>query len=284
MKPSILCVCMAFICMANADEVKIQHKGLTLNGNLEVAGPKDTIFLIVHGTWGHHGMEIISGLQGLLADYEQNSLAISLSLGVNDRKGFMGCEQPIIANHGDAASEIAAWVDYLKSQWTQIVIVGHSRGGNQVSLFQQMYPSSKVSHLVLIAPMTRQVDKEHDAYDKRFSVPLNTLLDLAREESGGMINAGVINCEDIAVNAESFLSYYGEQPNRNTPELLNIINRPVLVFLGTEDSLSLGYKSQSAIVEQNPLVEEYWIEGADHFFRDFYSDELIEVMLQWLDK
>lgn len=58
----------------------------------------------------------------------------------------------------------------------------------------------------------------------------------------------------------------------------------MLVFQGSEDELAQRYKSQEAPGKTNPLVEDYWIEGADHFFRDLYADELVEQMLEWLAK
>ena len=89
-------------------------------------------------------MEIIAGLQSLLEETGENSLAITLSLGLSDRHGFMPCEPPIMANHGEAPAEINRWVEYLKDDWDEIVVIGHSRGGNQVALFNQAYPTNSI--------------------------------------------------------------------------------------------------------------------------------------------
>jgi pimeloyl-ACP methyl ester carboxylesterase len=266
-----------------AQPVQIEHRGQTLNGNLE-SKVKDhgRIFLIVHGTWAHSGMEIIASLQSLLSENGQSSLAITLSLGLDDRTGFMTCESPITANHGNAAVEINRWIEHLNDDWAEIVIVGHSRGGNQVALFNQAFPNSKVSRLILIAPMSWNQKQSVMAYKDDTGIPLDEVLLAARKAGADSITANILQCKDIEVLATSFLSYYADKPNRNTPEILHSVDRPVLVFQGTEDALAEGYKSQISLVNSNPLVEHYWIDGADHFFRDLYADELVEVLLEWL--
>ena len=267
-----------------AAPVQLEYRGLMLNGNLATtgSGQSNFIFLIVHGTWAHHGMEIITSLQELLAESGQDSLAITLSLGIDDRKGFLQCKSPIKANHGNAAAEINRWVEYLESRSRQIVVVGHSRGGNQVALFNRAYPSSAVTHLVLIAPMSWNAKQSARHYEEKFGVSLEQVLEQATAGGSRLIRADLLQCRDLEVMATSFVSYYGREPNRNTPELLQSADRPVLVFQGSEDVLAAGYRSQEALVESNSLVEGYWIDGADHFFRDLYADELVQYMLDWL--
>ena len=80
-----------------AEEVTQQFNGLTLNANLELADGRtleDGVVLILHGTMGHNRMEIIEASQRALLENGQNSLAINLSLGVDNRHGFFDCERP----------------------------------------------------------------------------------------------------------------------------------------------------------------------------------------------
>ena len=283
---TICLLALLWVGQAAAESIQIQHRGLTLNGNLvtvESADP-DLIFLIVHGTWGHQGMEIITSLQLLLAESGHDSLAITLSLGISDRQGFLQCQPPIRADHGNAVAEIHAWVEYLEPQSRQIVIVGHSRGGNQVALYDQAFELKGVTHLVLIAPMSWDDKESARLYKEKFGVSLASVLNQATDKQGEMITADLLQCSDIEVLATSFLSYYSREPNRNTAELLQSTRLPVLVIQGTEDELARGYKSQESLPKSNPLVEDYRIEGAGHFFRDLYADELVEHMLEWLAK
>ena len=247
-------------------------------------GSSRIIFLIVHGTWAHSGMEIITSLQSLLAESGENSLAINLSLGISDRHGFMTCDPPVFANHGDAPAEINRWVDYLKNEWDEIIVIGHSRGGNQVALFNQAFPTPEVSHLVLIAPMSWIEEEGIRDYQEKYGKSLQDVMGIARRNPGKAITADLLNCHNIEVSAESFLSYYSSETNRNTPELLHSIDRSVLVVQGTEDNLADAYKAQTELFSDNPNVYEIWIDGSDHFFRDLYADELVEQMLEWLQR
>jgi predicted alpha/beta-hydrolase family hydrolase len=130
--------------------------------------------------------------------------------------------------------------------------------------------------------MTWNQKQSAAAYKEVTGVPLDEVLLAARNAGNELIRTDVLQCKDIEVLATSFLSYYADKPNRNTPEILQLVDRPALVFQGTEDALAEGYKSQISLVSNNPLVEHYWIDCAGHFFRDLYADELVEVLLEWL--
>lgn len=140
---------------ANADEIKLEHAGLTLNANLSPAQDdwqSGTVFLITHGTLAHNGMEIIATLQGLLADQGITSLAPTLSLGLDDRHGMYDCAVPHTHKHTDALDEIGVWLGWLKQQGVkQVVLVGHSRGGNQTAWFAAERMDPAVKGVLLIA-------------------------------------------------------------------------------------------------------------------------------------
>ena len=88
---------------APAKEVKINHGGLTLNADLELAGGKtlaDGVVLMTHSLLAYKGMEIMTALKGLLAEGGLNTLAINLSLDLDDRHGMVDCPTP--HRHRDA--------------------------------------------------------------------------------------------------------------------------------------------------------------------------------------
>ena len=78
-----------------AEPVSHDFRGLELIGNLELADgrtlAKDGAALIVHGTTGHHRMEIIEVLQRNLRVRGINSLAITFSMGLERREGAYPC-------------------------------------------------------------------------------------------------------------------------------------------------------------------------------------------------
>ena len=76
---------------ARAEPVQIKPGQLRLNGNLET--PKDKtigdneVLLNVLGMLSHYGQETIAALQRNLVARGRSSLAVNLSLGIDDRKG-----------------------------------------------------------------------------------------------------------------------------------------------------------------------------------------------------
>ncbi len=78
-----------------ADKVTIESGPYTLNGDIvPVSGQQlhGRVVLIVHGTLGHKDMELIEALQSVFMESGQVSLAINLSLNIDDREGFYPCD------------------------------------------------------------------------------------------------------------------------------------------------------------------------------------------------
>ncbi|MEJ2118975.1 MAG: hypothetical protein P8Y36_14265 [Alphaproteobacteria bacterium] len=125
---------------ATAEEVKIDQQGLDAFGNLEIARgkslKKDGVVLLLHDTHGHNRMEIMSALQELLTERGINSLAVTLTLGMNERRGMFDCSIEQDHRNEDALEEIRNWVEWLKEKGaTKIILAGHGRGGNQVAIY-----------------------------------------------------------------------------------------------------------------------------------------------------
>ena len=110
--------------LAQANEVTLPYKGLTLNANLELAAAKtatDGMVLITHGGLAHRETEPYPYLQDLFKKKGYSTLAINLSLGLNNRHAMYDCKVTHRHHYTDAADEIGAWVDWLKKQGTKRV-------------------------------------------------------------------------------------------------------------------------------------------------------------------
>jgi pimeloyl-ACP methyl ester carboxylesterase len=278
--------------VAGAAEVSFKLNGMTLNGNLLVAedqGVNNRTVLITHGTLGHNKMEIIEALQEQLSAVGLNSLAINLSLGLDNRHDNYNCATPHTYRHTDAAAEIAAWVEWLKIEGvTHIVVMGHSRGGNQTAWYASEVSDPAVKQVVLVAPATWSEQGARSDYQKRYGTELAELLQraeaLVASGKGGELMQGVgfIYCADTQVTAEAFVSNYRPESRRNSPDLFNKIDEPLLVIAGSEDEVvgDLVAQTRSRLLDgKNKLVV---IEGADHFFRDLYAEELVEAVMEFL--
>lgn len=278
---------------ARAEEVTLSYQGLTLNADLERAAGRtlaDNVFLIVHGTQSHNGMELIARLQSLLKDRGYNSLAINLSLGLDNRHGFYDCSQPSTHRHADAVGEIGAWMKWLGDRGARsVVLLGHSRGGNQIAIYAAERDNPLLRALVMMAPASFTQDEEAQGYQDRFGRPLAPLL--ARAES--LVKAGqgktllehvpfLLRCRDTSVTAESFVSYYGPDPRRYTPSLMPKIRKPALLVVAGNDELVKNLDKKFAPTIDGKRLRMKIIEGSDHFFKDLYADDAVDEIVAFL--
>jgi pimeloyl-ACP methyl ester carboxylesterase len=294
MKHLILACALLFALTAHAEEIQIEHRGLTLNANLEkVEGnwPQGPVVLMTHGTLAHSGMEIMSTLQDLFQENEISSLAISLSLGLSDRHGMYDCAAPHTHQHTDALDEIGVWLAWLKNQGAEkVALLGHSRGGNQTAWFAAERDDPAVTQVLLIAPQTWSRGHGDADYEKRYGEPLEPLLAEAKKrvalgQGDDLIKeVGFIYCKDAAASASAIVSYYAPDERMDTPALLPKIAKPVLVFAGSEDDVSEGIMEAVEPMVREGALELYMVDGADHFFRDLYAEEVVETAVEFIDR
>lgn len=279
-RASILGLIALALSPAQAEEVKLEYDGLTLNAELELAPGSDLadgVILMTHGTLAHARMGIMRGLQNVFKEYGYNTLAINLGLGVDDRHGMYDCKQTHTHRHTDALDEIEVWLDWLREQGAgKITLLGHSRGGNQTAWYAAERDMRDVTAVVLIAPALWSEASAREEYKERYGVDLQPLLDRA----GGLVEAGksdalmeavdFVYCEDTTVSAGAFLSYYAPDPRRDTAHLVPEIEAPVLVIAGSADTVVPGVEAAMAPLAEAGRVDLAVIDGADHMFRDLY--------------
>lgn len=264
---------------AAAEPVQIEHDGLRLNGNLEGEIATGPTVLMVHGTLAHHGMEIMRTLQDLLLERDIPSLAITLGLGIDDRTGMYDCGVPHSHRHEGAQAEIGVWRDWLENEGaTEVVLLGHSRGGNQVARFLAEQDGAAAG--VLIAPMTWEEADAAASYEQR-GAELAPLLERA---AGGERLAGVpfLGCPEATVEGASFAGYYEPDPRFDTPALLPEIEVPVLVIAGSSDDVVPDLADRLGEIDQ-PNVETTVIDGAGHFFIEFFAEDAADAIADFLE-
>ena len=272
--------------MATAKDVTLSHTGMTLNANLELADGKtigDGIILITHGTFAHNKMEIVATLQTLFKERGLSTLAINLSLGVDNRKGVYDCAVPFNHRHSDASQEIAAWVGWLENQGVNnILLVGHSRGGNQTAMYLVEHDNERIRGAVLIAPATWDYDKASQSYEKSNKVPLAGRLDdmkklIAANKGSEMIqNVALLYCPDATVTPDTFVSYYEDHPLKDTPQALKQVTEPVMVIAGSDDTVVADLPEKMAKIS-SPGIRFEVIDDAGHFFRDLYAEDIADL-------
>ena len=275
-----------------AKEVSLKLANLTLVGNLELAEGKswkDGVLLMVHGTLAHHRMQTIADLQENLKARGVNTLAITLSLGIDKRRGMFDCNQPMRHLHDDAVEEIAAWVEWLKRRGAKVVwLFGHSRGGNQAALYLLRRYDPVVKKAVLLAPMTYDPEKAAAKYEKRFGMKLQVALQAAQTLlKGGRgdepVNwRGIVYCKDGTGTAKAFLSYHAPRAELDTPSLLKKLPVPALVIATPEDEIVPDLIAKVKPLADGRKIRLVVIEGADHFFTDFASEDVADAIAAFL--
>ncbi|HSJ47806.1 MAG TPA: alpha/beta hydrolase, partial [Gammaproteobacteria bacterium] len=69
-----------------------------------------------------------------------------------------------------------------------------------------------------------------------------------------------------------------------TPGLLPKIDKPVLVIAGSEDDVVPGLPERLAPMADKGDIELVTIDGADHFFRDFFADDMVEAIRAFVEE
>jgi pimeloyl-ACP methyl ester carboxylesterase len=273
----------AFIGISRAEEVSVEYLGLELSANLESTGKSksENVVLLVHDTLGHAHMESMAALQDSLHDLGLNSLAITLSLGMNKRHGMFDCALEQDHRHEDAVEEISVWVQWLKEKGaTSITLAGHGRGANQVALYAINRGDKAVKRAVLISPLMQTEEKAEGQYRARFGRPLRQELakaeeHVANEEGNHLLNVpGFLNCQRPVVTAGAFANYYGANAKFETTNLVPSIKIPVLIAVGDGDPKLAEIQAGEREWAGQKNVSFAILPGTDQDLRDLGADEL----------
>jgi len=278
---------------AAAEVVRLSHGGLNLNANLETTGTdwqKRPVVLMTHGTLAHGGMEIMQTLQTALRERGVSSLSITLSLGLDDRQGMYDCTTPHTHRHTDGVDEIGAWLGWLRSQGVgKVALLGHSRGGNQTARFAAAHADAPLTAVILVAPQTWDAGYAAEDYQKRYGKALEETLARARQlvadgKGGTMLDhVDFMYCADTSASAAAFVSYYAPDELLDTPRLLPEIKAPVLVIAGGADDTVKGLVEKTQPLADGKHVQLKVVEGADHFFRDLYAEDVADAVQAMLE-
>ncbi len=276
-----------------ADEVLLKHEGIELRADLTLAEDKalsDGVVILLHGTLAHNRMEIVSTTAELLNDEGYNTLAINLSFAIDKRQeGMLDCQVEHRHQHEDAITELGAWMSWLQQQGAgKVAIWGHSRGGNQVAWFVNENDNDLLDKTILVAPSTWNGKAYADSYQRRYGKPLSdlmaqaqTLVDAGKPDEM-MAVPGFVYCQDAKASAMAFLSYGRDDERKNTPTVLQKITKPVLVVIGSADEVVADLPAKMEKLTQDNISLET-VDGADHFFLDLYADDMVELIVDFLD-
>ncbi|MFC3678472.1 alpha/beta hydrolase [Ferrovibrio xuzhouensis] len=276
---------------AAADPVRLVVDGRGLDGELHLASGKaihDGVMVLVHGTLAHNRMEIMQMLQETLGARGISTLAVTLSLGVSDRRGMYDCAVPHRSSNAQAAGEIAAWIGWAQQQGAaKIGLLGHSRGGAQVALYAAQAGDrlpAALTRIVLVAPgtfdMARAAADYHKRYGTDLAVPLQKAQALVAVGQGDTLltRTDFLYCPQASVAAASFVDTYADDGRNDAPSQLAAIRRPVLLAIAGSDEIVADLPQRLATAAKPAQFHAMTVEGADHFFKDLFGEDLADAI------
>lgn len=262
---------------------EVTHNGLFAD---HYAGEGNTAVLLVHGTLAHKRMEIIETLATLLnEDYDLPVVAPNLSLSSPARPGMVDCGQIHDHRHDDAVTEIGQWIQWMQQQgYGPIVVAGHSRGATQVSAYLATAPDSVVSEAVLIAPSTYDPETAAQRYETASGVSLEGVLARASQADPGTVLEvpRFVYCQDARATADAIMGYYAPDMSRDSLHNLQSIDLPTTIVLGSDDQIAADLPAKLSQATLGTHVTIATIDGADHFFRDLYADDIASLIAERL--
>lgn len=286
---SALLVSVMLVGTSHAEEIKAKFNGLTVNANLlmaDGASMQDKIVLLTHGTLTHKGRSTYDAYQKNLAAEGISSLAINLSLGLDDRAGEYDCAVTHTHKHTDALDEIGFWLDWLEGKGAnQIILAGHSRGGNQTAWFASERDRDTVKKVVLIAPATGEQQSAAE-YKEKYGVSVDSLLTKAKamDSKALLKDTDFIYCKKTQVTAEAFIDYYTVKPQFDTPTLLKDAKKPTLVIMGTADTAVPDLPEKIQPLADAGKINTVMLEDADHFFLDFANEDMAAATAEFINE
>ena len=275
---------------SESKNVSIQSKNdISLSGNLLSSNLDNPAFLIVHGTRGHKGMEIIEMLSSRLHEEGYTVLSINISYGFHNRKDeFLSCNIKHNHNEHESVREIIAWYNYLVSKgYNKINFIGHSRGGFNIMQALSIINNKEINSF-LLAPFIDTYIGTKTYYEEELGIPYELIIknpdNYYLADRYKPIN--FLFCENVNVSSQTFGSYLNYSRNKldypftfNILDLINESTFPVTIFSGTDDEITVdNYKIYKKIKKSN--VKAITLEGGGHFFRDLYLEDVIDIIIE----
>ncbi len=278
-----------------AEEVTIQHNGLTLNADLNMTEGKtmrDGVILMTHAALQHNRMEIVRVVTGLFRENGFSTLAMTYSASLDNRRGPYDCAVPHRHSVEGYWDEIGLWMDWLKERGAEtVVLAGHSGGGSWMAQYVNENDDPAIARMLLFAPGTADhYARSPEGYRARYRKELSEILDQAKKLVGAgkgdtmMEDIDFLFCPRTTVSANAFLSYYDPSRlnNRLIPRLMEGLRKPTLVIGASEDNQAPDMARMVEPFADGKRLRLTVLEGCGHFFRDLCADDAVEAAVEFL--
>ena len=243
----------------------------------------ESIALLLHGTRGHKNLELISSLRESLLDIGVDSLSINLSYGIANRNNdFLPCDIHHQHTVKDSLDEIKLWYNFINRKgYAKLYLVGHSRGALDILNFYLNERNDLLNPdiIFLLAPI---IDSD---YDHKIYYQTNHDIDIESINIEDDLRINFLGCEKALVKGKTFKSYYYNPESKSLSEALESSSIQIRVITGSEDKITPNtHQAVQDLLSENKNIRLFQIDGSDHFFRDFYFDDLMEIISTEVEK
>lgn len=243
-----------------------------------LAGDKDKqAILIQHGFLQTRDFFTIRRLAESLHERGYTLLSPNLTLGIDNRRQSLACEAMHTHSMQQDLAEIGFWVDWLhRRSGKQVTLIGHSAGSLSLFAYLAQEASPPVNQAILISLLSfaeGPAAKENPAQQRQ-------ALQRAATDEEAIASYRLAFCDSYPTTAKNYLSYV-EWNGIKTLKNLNKLTIKPTILLGGEDR-RLGDDWLPALRQAG--AEVILIPGANHFFDHEYEFDLLDVVVELLER
>lgn len=261
---------------AYADNVSATlPSGVVVNADYRPRNPDLPVLVVLHGFLQTDEFQathnIIEGLAGL----GYTVLGPNLSLGISNRRKSLACEALHKHTLSDDVAEIDFWVNWLLLHGhKQVILVGHSWGGQHALAFAQLHPDKPIKGIVAVS-LVRAAQ-----HGQAIAAEEDSAMAKPHSEPPSLKPYKLNFCRKYVGTPESYLSYAVWTDTRVIQSLKDT-RAPVYVILGGNDRRA-DPEWMTALADTGANVAV--VKNADHFFSSLYEFDLVDALQVALDR
>lgn len=261
-----------------ASSVKLKMpSGIVANANYVKGKPDKATVLLLHGFLQTHNFSTINRLFDSLSSEGYSVFSPTLTLGIPNRKKSLACEALHDHTMKDDQVEIDAWIKWLsKKGHKNIVLMGHSQGSTSLLSYLAKYKSKNVSEFIAASILEVNMSR-NKTENNRFNQSLKKKI---VANSRVPFTSKLSYCVKYLGTPQSFKSYQSWSTTKILKEIRKL-KIPIRIIMGGSDNRIRKDWIEKLKSSKKPITV---IEGANHFMDGFNEFDLLEIVLEELEK
>lgn len=254
----------------------IPSLGLKAHAEYNKGEPNKPAVLILHGFLTTNQFHTVKAMGQALSDVGVTTLSPVLTLGVELRKESLKCQAIHSHTLDQDIAEIDAWVQWLKQQGHQkIILVGHSSGSTEILEYLNRHKDKSVVSSVFTSMFYLNgpelgVSADDLSFAKR----------AADSKQKSLRKYHIMFCQgDYLSSPESYLSYM-RLTRDYVISSMKKLTIPTTTIMGGKDKRyqSVGYDWLDEL--KDTRTDLVLVEGANHFFSSEYEFDLQDRLVE----